>query len=141
MAKTLIFYRICMICISFEWKFTPEFIFSHLEVIRGHLMGSKKVIWGRKSVIWPNAHDMHTIRLEIFFWIQWYASQGHPRSSYGVKKGHFGVENRKCGQMHMICISIDSKFYSDSNDVHLEVIRGHLRGQKRSFGVINLKHG
>ena len=122
-------------------------------------------------------HDMHIIRLEIFSWVHFYTSRGHPRSSYGVKKGHlgskignmakctwyayhsignfllnpmvcisrssevilrgqkrsFGVENRKYGQMHMICIPFDWKFSSEFNDLHLEVIRGHPRGQKRSF--------
>ena len=79
-----------MIYIPFGWKFSSEFNGVHLEVIRGHLTGSKKVIWGRKSEIRPNAQDMHTIRLEIFPWIQWCASRGHPRSSNGVKKGHLG---------------------------------------------------
>ena len=31
-------------------------------------------------------HDIHMDRLEIFFWIQWCAFRGHPRSSYGSKK-------------------------------------------------------
>ena len=59
------------------------------------LRGQKRSFWGRKSKMWPNAHDMHTIWLEIFFWIQWYASQGHPRSS-GIKKGHFREKMGQC---------------------------------------------
>ena len=55
----------------------------------------------------------------------------------GVQKGHFGVENRKYGQMHMICIPFDWKFFSESNGMHLKVIRGHLRGQLRSSEVKN----
>ena len=65
----------------------------------------------------------------------------------GVNKGHCGVKNRKYGQMYIKCIWIDSKFYSDSNDVHVKVTRGHLRGQKDHFEVQkghfevkNLKH-
>ena len=90
MASTLFFYRICLICISLDWKFSPEFIFVHLGVIRGHLTGSKKVIWGQKSKIRPNSNDMHIIRLEIFSRVHFFTSRGHPRSSYGVKKGHLG---------------------------------------------------
>ena len=62
----LISYRICTICISIDWKLSSEFNGVHLEVIRGHLRGQKRSFWGQKSEIWPNAHDMHTIRLEIF---------------------------------------------------------------------------
>ena len=91
----LITWRICMICIWIDCKFDAHSDSVHVKVIWGHLKGSKKVIWGRKSKTRPNAHDMHTIRLEIFLWIQWCASRGHPRSSYGVKKGHLGskIEN------------------------------------------------
>ena len=73
--------------------------------------------------------------------------RGQKRSNWGPK-GHFEVKNSKNGQMHMIYIWIDSKFYFESNDVHSKVIRGHLRGQKRSkWGpkghckVKNSKHG
>ena len=66
----------------------------------------------------------------------------------GVTKGHFGVKSGEYGQMHMIRIWIGSKFYFDSNDVHVKVIRGHLRGQKDysevqngHFEVKNLKDG
>ena len=41
----------------------------------------------------------------------------------------------------MICIPFDWKFSSESNGMHLEVIRGHLKGQKRSFGVKNWNYG
>ena len=58
--------------------------------IRGHLTGSKKVMWGQKSKIRPNSNDMHIIRLEIFSRVHFFTSRGHPRSSYGVKKGHLG---------------------------------------------------
>ena len=54
------------ICIPFGWKFSSEFNDVHLEVIRGHLTGSKKVIWGQKSEIWPNSQDMHIIRWAFF---------------------------------------------------------------------------
>ena len=55
------------ICIWIDWKFSSEFNGVHLEVIRGHLRGQKRSFWGQKSEIWPNAHDMHIDRLEIFF--------------------------------------------------------------------------
>ena len=114
---------------------------------------------------------MHIIRMEIYSWVHFFTSRGHPRSSYGVKKGHlgskignmakctwyayhsignfllnpmicisrssevilrgqkrsFGVENRKYGQMHMICIPFDWKFSSEFNDVT------HLMGHKFFF--------
>ena len=62
----LITWRICMICIWIDCKFDAHSDSVHVKVIWGHLTGSKKVIWGRKSKTRPNAHDMHTIRLEIF---------------------------------------------------------------------------
>ena len=46
-------------------------------------------------------------RLEIFPWIQWCASRGHSRSSYGVKKGHLGTKIGQIGQdMHIIRLEI-----------------------------------
>ena len=114
-----------------------------LEVIRGHQrspLGSKPWNKGKKSETRPNTHDMHTIRLEIFLWIQWYSSRGHPRSSYGVKKGHLGskIENTaKCTwyTYHSIGNFLRSSFLCISRSS--EVI---LWGQKRSFGVKILKY-
>ena len=51
------------------------------------------------------------------------------RSIKGVNKGGQIFSCPIC----MICIWIDWKFFSEFNGVRLEVIRGHLRGQKRSF--------
>ena len=90
----LISYRICTICISIDWKFSSEFNGVHLEVIRGHLRGQKRSFWGQKSEIWSNAHDMHIDRLEIFFWIHWCVSRGHPRSSKGSNKVILGSKVR-----------------------------------------------
>ena len=86
-------------------------------------------------------HDMHMDRLQIWRSFWFCACQGHLRSSYGVKKGHLGSKiwnMAKCTRYayhsvgnfplnSMMCISRSS-----------EVI---LRGQKRSFGVKNLKYG
>ena len=80
-----------------------------------------------------NMHDMHMDRLQIFSRIHSCASRVHPRSSYGVKKGHFGVKNLKYVQMHIIYIWIDSEFYFDSNSENVQVIGGHPRGHIRSF--------
>ena len=68
MASILLLYRICMICIWIDWKFSSEFNGVHLEVIRGHLKGQKRSFWGQKSEMWPNAHDMHINRFKILFW-------------------------------------------------------------------------
>ena len=76
----------------------------------------------------------------------WVHLRGHKRS-FRDQKGRFGVKNLKHVQMHAIYIWIDSKFSSESYDMHVKVIRGHLRGHKRSFrdqkghfGVKSLKH-
>ena len=76
-------------------------------------------------------HNMHMDRLDLLNSIV--CKSRSSKVILEVTKGHFGVKNRKYGQMDMICISIDSKFHSDFNTVHLEVIRGDLRGQKMSF--------
>ena len=74
-----------------------------------------------------NMHNMHMDRLDLLNSIV--CKSRSSKVILEVTKGHFGVKNRKYGQMDMICISIDSDF----NTVHLEVIRGDLRGQKMSF--------
>ena len=54
-----------------------------------------------------------------------------PRSSEvidGVKKGHFEVKNLKHGQMPMICIWFDSKFFFDSKGMNRMVIQGYQEG-------------
>ena len=130
MASTLILYRICMICIWIDCKFSSEFNYFHLEVIRGHITGSKKVIWGRKSEKCRNTAKCT--------WYAYHSTGNFPLNSMicilrsfevilrGQKRS-FGVENRKYGQMHKICISFDWRFYSEFNYLHFEVSRGHLR--------------
>ena len=53
----------------------------------------------------------------------------------GVKQGHFGVKSQKYGQIHMKCIWIDSKFYSDSDGVNIIVIHVNKKGEKGHSGV------
>ena len=65
---------------------------------------------------------------------------GHPGSSKGSNKVISGSKNRKYCQMHMICIWIDSEFYSDFKNEHVKVIRGHLRVKQGHSEVKNLKH-
>ena len=59
-------------------------------------------------------------------------SKGH-NEAFKVIKGHKMIIILISGQICIICIWIDWKFSAELNGVHLEVIRGHLRGQKRSF--------
>ena len=88
-----------------------------------------------------NMHDMHMDRLQIFSRIHSCASRGHLRSSYGVKKGHLGSKfgnTAKCTwyAYHSIGNFLLNPMVGISRSS--EVI---LRGQKRSFGVKNLKYG
>ena len=109
MASTLFLYRICLICISLDWKFSPEFIFVHLGVIRGHLTGSKKVIWGQKSKIRPNSNDMHIIRLEIFSRVHFLhleVIRGHLMGSKKVIWGQKSVIWLNTHDMHTIRFEI-----------------------------------
>ena len=58
-----------------------------------------------------------------------FSTYGSNKVIKGVKMEIILISYRIC----TICISIDWKFSSELNGVHLEVIRGHQRGQTRSF--------
>ena len=76
---------------------------------------------------------MHMDRLEIFFRIQWWASEvirGHIRSQ---KRSFLVRKSEIWSNAHDIWIDCD--LFSEFIDVHIEVIQGHLRGQNGHFGV------
>ena len=60
-----------------------------------------------------------------------FSSYGSNKVIKGVKMEIILIQYRIC----TICISVDWKFPSEFKYVHLEVIRGHLRGQKGHFEV------
>ena len=125
-------YRICMICIWIDWKFSSEFNCVHLEVIWGQLGGQKGHFWveNRKycqmhmiyiPFDWKFASEFNGVHLEV--------SRGHQSGQTRSFWGHKSETRPTTHNTHMIRFKI--LFWFQWREYH-----GHSRSSKRSKKVI-----
>ena len=97
----------------------------------GHFTGQKDV----KTVIREQNPQRSMIMacdplFDCIFWEDWSQTSHY---NLGAKMANTLILYRIC----MPCLWIDWYFSSEFNGVHIEVILGHIRGQKGHFGVKN----